>query len=54
MKTAVRSKLILAAVFIFLAIVFIVFVISRFTDPEANTDPHEGQVHIYDGWDWVW
>lgn len=55
MKTAVRYKIGIAAVVlaIIAAAVFVVLMLTH-REPQAEADPHAGQVYIYDGFDWVW
>ncbi len=62
MKTAVRpqSGLIVLLVLVLLVGVALGLVIanpklsSRHAEQEPEVDPHEGQVYLYDGFDWVW
>ena len=55
MRTTKRS---LVAFFVLLALVLIVVLARPIKAWAANrakvTDPHEGQVYIYDGFDWIW
>lgn len=52
MKTAVKYRLILIAIAVLvLAAAVVVFALSLRPEP---VDPHEGQVYIYDGFDWIW
>lgn len=52
MKTAVKYRLILIAIAaVILAAAVLIVVISLRPKP---VDPHEGQVYIYDGFDWIW
>ena len=55
MKTAVRSNEIVLMALIAVVLLALVLMIVRpdFTR-EAPRDPHEGQVYIYDGFDWIW
>lgn len=62
MKTAVRPQtglivMILMILLILLALVLLAVRPSLFSgesEAEPEVDPHEGQVYIYDGFDWVW
>lgn len=52
MKTAVKYRLILIAIaLLVLAAAVLIFALSLRPEP---VDPHEGQVYIYDGFDWIW
>ncbi len=52
MKTAVKYRLILIAIaLLVLAAAVVIFALSLRPEP---VDPHEGQVYIYDGFDWIW
>lgn len=52
MKTAVKYRLILIAIAVLvLAAAVVIVALSLRPDP---VDPHEGQVYIYDGFDWIW
>ena len=52
MKTAVKYRLILTAIaLLVLAAAVVIFALSLRPEP---VDPHEGQVYIYDGFDWIW
>ena len=52
MKTAVKYRLILiAAVVLVLALAVLIVALALRPEP---VDPHEGQVYLYDGFDWVW
>ena len=52
MKTAVKYRLILIAIAV-LVLAAAVVIVALSLRPEP-VDPHEGQVYIYDGFDWVW
>ena len=52
MKTAVKYRLILIAIAV-LVLAAAVVVVALSLRPEP-VDPHEGQVYIYDGFDWIW
>lgn len=57
MKTARRNKealaLLIAALLIFVFAAFmLVRLIKKANSPEP--DPHEGQIYLYDGFDWIW
>ena len=55
MRTAVRFRwalLIAGLALVALAVVLILH--FREPEEEIEVDPHEGQVYIYDGYDWVW
>ena len=62
MKTAVRANtglivMLLLVVLVALALILMIAnpdLRSRGQGAEATVDPHEGQVYIYDGFDWVW
>lgn len=54
MKTAARRRtglVIFALAVLALGVFIIVMLLSRKTE---EVDPHEGQVYLYDGFDWVW
>ena len=52
MRTAVRYKIIIALMaFVILALAAALMVLL--IGPK-EVDPHEGQVYIYDGFDWIW
>ena len=52
MKTAVKYKLILIIIAVLvLAAAAVILALSLRPEP---VDPHEGQVYIYDGFDWIW
>ena len=52
MKTAVKYRLILIAIAVLvLAAAVVIVALSLRAEP---VDPHEGQVYIYDGFDWIW
>ena len=52
------KKRTLVALFSLLALVLILMLARPIKAWAANrakmTDPHEGQVYIYDGFDWIW
>ena len=48
--TGRRGLLLLAAV---LLVVLLAVVLMAALRPQI-TDPHKGQVYIYDGFDWIW
>lgn len=52
MKTAVKYRLILIAIAV-LVLAAAVVIVALSLRPES-VDPHEGQVYIYDGFDWIW
>ena len=52
MKTAVKYRLILIAIAV-LVLAAAVVIVALSLRPEP-VDPHEGQVYIYDGFDWIW
>lgn len=52
MKTAVKYRLILIAIAV-LVLAAAVVIVALPLRPEP-VDPHEGQVYIYDGFDWIW
>ena len=57
MKTGLRNKValafLIAALLIFaFAALMLIRLIKQATAPEP--DPHEGQVYLYDGFDWIW
>ena len=52
MKTAVKYRLILIAIAV-LVLAAAVVIVALYLRPEP-VDPHEGQVYIYDGFDWIW
>ena len=52
MKTAVKYRLILIAIAVLVLAVAVVIV--AFSLRPEPVDPHEGQVYIYDGFDWIW
>ena len=52
MKTAVKYRLILIAISV-LVLAAAVVIVALSLRPEP-VDPHEGQVYIYDGFDWIW
>ncbi len=52
MKTAERPKLLLPLLILLLAVA--VLAIWIITGGKEEFDPHEGQVYIYDGFDWIW
>ena len=62
MKTAVRANtglivMLLLVVLVALALILMIAnpdLRSRGKGAEVTVDPHEGQVYIYDGFDWVW
>ncbi len=59
MKTAVRPQtgflvLLLLVLLVALALILIVVKPLGSREPEVTKDPHEGQVYLYDGVDWVW
>lgn len=56
MRTAVRLRwglLIVAFALIILAL-FLIIKFRKEKATEPTVDPHEGQVYVYDGFDWVW
>lgn len=32
----------------------IINIVNELKEPEVTPDPHEGQVYLYDGFDWIW
>ena len=52
MKTAVKYRLILIAIAV-LVLAAAVVIVALSLRPEP-VDPHEAQVYIYDGFDWIW
>lgn len=52
MKTAVKYRLTLIAIAV-LVLAAAVVIVALSLRPEP-VDPHEGQVYIYDGFDWIW
>ena len=54
MKTAVRVRWGLVFAVLALLLLTAALVLLRQRRPEPEVDPHEGQVYIYDGYDWVW
>lgn len=44
---------ILAAILIGITI-GIINILSELKEPKTTPDPHEGQVYLYDGFDWIW
>ena len=54
MRTAVRVRW--GLVFAVLALLLLTAALVRMRQriPEPEVDPHEGQVYVYDGYDWVW
>ena len=52
MKTAVKYRLILIALAV-LVLAAAVVIVALSLRPEP-VNPHEGQVYIYDGFDWIW
>ena len=55
MKTAVRNRagIVIGVVVILAVLAAAVFFVTKLLNKE-EPDPHEGQVYIYDGFDWVW
>ena len=55
MKTAVRNRsgIVIGVVVILAVLAAAVIFVTKLLNKE-ETDPHEGQVYIYDGFDWVW
>ena len=53
MRTARRNKTALILVTVILAALVAALVIGLLSKKEPE-DPHEGQVYIYDGFDWIW
>ena len=55
MKTAVRNRagIVIGVVVILAALAAAVFFVTKLLNKE-EPDLHEGQVYIYDGFDWVW
>lgn len=55
MKTAVRYRVGLAVLLLML-IGLVALIVGRLfpSRPREPADPHDGQVYIYDGFDWVW
>ena len=45
---------VMAALILIPALVLILRLPKREKEPEPTPDPHEGQVYLYDGFDWVW
>jgi len=55
MRTAVRYRWILFLAAAVLLLLGLILVLRHFKqEPEPEVDPHEGQVYLYDGFDWVW
>ena len=60
MKTAVRSQTVLLIVLVLVIGIALGLLIARplfnlgGADNNSDADEHEGQVYIYDGFDWVW
>lgn len=55
MKTAVRIPWLLIFSVLIVSLVTCVFLLHRSRrGDEQPTDPHAGQVYLYDGFDWVW
>ena len=62
MKTAVRPNIGLIVMLLLVVLVALALILmianpdlrSRGKGAEATVDPHEGQVYLYDGFDWVW
>ena len=62
MKTAVRPNTGLIVMLLLVLIVALALILmianpdlrARGRGAEATVDPHEGQVYLYDGFDWVW
>ena len=57
MRTAANIRwvpAVLAALILIPALVLILRLPKREKEPEQTPDPHEGQVYLYDGFDWVW
>ena len=55
MKTAARRRtglVIFALAVLALGIFIVIKLLGR--EPAEEPDPHEGQVYLYDGFDWVW
>lgn len=55
MRTAVRFRWVLFLAAVLLLLLGLILILRQFKkEPEPEIDPHEGQVYLYDGFDWVW
>ena len=54
MRTAIRLRWGLLIIALALVALSAFLLLRRPKTPEPEPDPHEGQVYIYDGYDWVW